>query len=64
MLVPLRIEVERGRVRHIAAGGVGDNRDVIANLVLVRIALVRIKRIAYRDIGRPGNAGVRAPGIE
>ena len=64
MLVPLRIEVERSRVRHIAARLIRNNGDIVAYLVLIRIALLRIKRNAYRDIRRPCSAGIGAVGIE
>lgn len=64
MLAAGRIEVECGRIGHIAAGVVGDDRNVIADLVLHGIAFERSKRIAYRDIRRPRHAPVRAPGVE
>ena len=58
------IEVEGGRIRHVAPGVVGHDRNVIAYLILDRITFERIEWITYRDIGRPGNTTVRAPGIE
>ena len=64
MLPAGRIEVECGRIRHVAPGIVGHDRNVIAYLVLHWIAFERIKRIAHRYIRRPGDAAVGAPGIE
>jgi len=64
MLPRRRIKVECGRIRHIAAGIVGDDRNVIADLVLHGIAFERSKRVAYRDIRRPRHAPVRAPRVE
>ncbi len=64
VLIPVGIEVKRGRIRHIGPSIVGDDSDIIAYLVLVRIALERIKRIAHRNVRRPGHAGVSAIGIE
>ena len=64
MLSAVRIEVERGRIRHVAPGVVGHDRNVIAHLVLIRITEERIERIAHRDVGRPRIAPVRAVRIE
>ena len=64
MLVPVRIEVKRSRIRHVASGIVGYDSDIIAYLALIGIALERIKRIADRDVRRPCNAAIRTPGIE
>ena len=64
MLAPVCVEVKRGGVSHVASGIVGYDRDIIAYLVLVRIAFERIKRIAHRNVWRPGHAGVSAIGIE
>jgi hypothetical protein len=43
MLSQIWVEIKCGSIRHIAARLVRDNGDVIADLVLVRIALERIK---------------------
>ena len=43
VLTVVRVEVECGRISHIAARLVGNNGDVIAYLVLIRITLRRIK---------------------
>ena len=64
MLPAGRIEVECGRIRHVAPSVVGHDRNVIAYLILHRIAFERSKRIADRDIGCPCQATVSAPGVE
>jgi len=64
MLSVVRIEVERSRVRHVTSGLIGNDRDVIAYLALIRVAFERIKRITYRHVRRPGSASVGAKGIE
>ena len=64
VLIPVRVEVKRSRIRHVASRIIGNNRDIIAYLVLVRISLERIKCIAHRNVRRPGHAGVSAIGIE
>src|SRR5713101_2504600 len=64
VLVPDRVEVKRSRIRHVASGLVRYNCDVVAYLVLIRIALERIKWITYRNIRCPGNASVGAKRIE
>ena len=64
MLPPVWIEIECSRVRHITAGFIGNDCDVVAYLALVRVAFKRIKRIAYRHVRRPGNTCVGAPGVE
>jgi len=64
MLVSVLVEVKRGRVRYVTSGFIGDDGDVVAYLVLVRIAFGRIKRVAHRNVRRPGNAGIGAEGIK
>jgi len=64
MLPASRIEIKCRRIRHVASGVIGDDRNVVAYLVLHWIAFEGIERIAYRDIGRPRHAAVGAPGIE
>ena len=64
MLVSALVEVKRGGICDIASGVVGHNGDVIAYLALIRIAFKWIKRIAYLNVGRPGQATVRAPRIK
>lgn len=64
MLSVVRVEVKRGRVRYVTTGFIGNDRDIIAYLVLVRITFEWIKRIAHRHVGRPCHASVGAEGIE
>jgi len=64
VLTPVRIEVKRGGIRYVAAGFVGNNGNVIADLALIRVALEGGKRIAHSDVSRPSHAGVSAKGIE
>ena len=64
VLSPARIEIERGGIRHIATGVVRHDGDIVAYLTLIRPAFERIKRIAHRDIRRPGNAAIGAIRIE
>jgi len=64
VLVRVRVEVERRRIRHITSGVVRNNCDVIADLVLLRIAFERGKRIGHRNVRRPANAAVGTERIE
>ena len=64
VLAPVRVEIERGRIRHVATRVVRNDSDVIANLVLIRIAFERIKGIAHGDVRRPCDAAIRAERIE
>jgi len=64
VLAPVRVEIKSGGIRHVASGQVGDDGDVIADLVLIRITFGGIKRVAYCHIRRPGDACVSAPGIK
>ena len=64
MLPPARIEVKRGGIRNIAARIVRNDRDVIADLVLVRPAFSRIKRLAYNNVRSPGNSTIGAVRVE
>ena len=64
VLTVVRVEVECGRVSHVTPRFVRNNGYVVANLTLVGIALEGVKRIAHRNISRPGHAGVSAKGIE
>ena len=47
MLTSIRIKVEGSRIRHVAAGQIGNDRDVIPYLILVRPAFLRIKGVAH-----------------
>jgi hypothetical protein len=60
VLTSIRIKVEGSGICHVAAGQIGNDRDVIPYLALVRPAFLRIKGVAHRYIGRPTNAGIRA----
>lgn len=60
----LGVNVVGGSVRHIAAGIIRNNRDVITYLLILWIARLRIKRIADRDVRRKGGATVSAPRIK
>ena len=60
----VRVDVKSSRIRNVASCIVRHNRDVIAYLVILWITRLRIKRVAYRNIRRPGGATVCAPGIE
>ena len=64
MLSGVRVEIKGRGIRHIASGIVRNDGNVIAYLVLVRIAFERIKRIAHRNIRRPRDAAIGAPGIK
>jgi hypothetical protein len=64
VLISLRVEVKGGGVSHITAGFIGNDGNVIANLILVRIAFEGIKRITYRHVRRPCRAGIGAKGIK
>ena len=50
VLTVIRVEVESRRISHITAGLVRYDRDVVAYLALVWIALKGVKRIAHRNI--------------
>ena len=60
----VRVEVEGGRVSHVASGIVGNDGNIIADLILIRIAFERVKWITDCYVRRPSHAGVGAEGIE
>ena len=64
VLAPARVEVERGRIGHVGSGVIRYERDVIAYLILVRPAFQRSKRLAHRDVRRPGHAAISAVRVE
>jgi len=64
VLIRVRVEIERGRIRHVATRVIGHDRKVIANLLLHRPAFKRSKRIAHGHVGRPCDAAIRAERIE
>src|SRR5204862_5183249 len=64
VFTPARVEVESGRVSDVTSSVVRYNGDVLAYLVLGRIAFERSKRIAHRHIGRPRNTAIGAVGVK
>jgi hypothetical protein len=64
VLASVRIEIERGSVGDVTACLVGNEGDVIADLILVRPAFLRVKRIAHRHVRRPRDTRVSAVGVE
>ena len=64
VLAPVRVEIKRSRIRYVATRVVRNDGDVIAYLVLIRIAFERIKGIAHGDVSRPRDAAIRAERIE
>lgn len=56
----LGVDVESRRIRYVASGIVRHNGDVIAYLLIIGKASLRIERIACRNIGRPRRATVGA----
>jgi len=64
VLAPVWVKIERGRIRHVATRVVRNDGDVIAYLVLIRIAFERIKGITHGNVRRPRDAAIRAERIE
>ena len=56
--------IEGSAVSDIAAGVIGNDRDIIAHLVLIWVAEEWVERIADGGVGRPGVPSVEAVGIE
>jgi hypothetical protein len=50
VLAVVGVEVESGCVSHVTPGLIGHNGDIVAYLVLIRIAFERVERIAHRDV--------------
>jgi len=50
VLIPVRVEVKRGGIGDIATRLIRNNGNVVAYLILIRIALERVERIAHRNI--------------
>jgi hypothetical protein len=63
-VIHILFPIEGGRVRDIPACDVGDDGDIVADFILVRITDARIKRFADGDVGRPAVAAIEAVGIE
>jgi hypothetical protein len=59
-----RVEIEGGSVSYITTGVVGNDGDVISDLILVRPSFLGVKRVAHRHVRRPCNARVSAVGVE
>jgi hypothetical protein len=64
VLVAIGIEVEGSSIRDIAAHFVRDDGDVIADLILVRIALERVECITNSHIRRPRHTCIGAKRIK
>src|SRR6266496_4435648 len=64
VLSRVRVEIKRRGIRHIASGIIRNDGDVIAYLVLLWIALERIKGVAHGDVRRPCDAAIRAERIK
>jgi len=60
----VRVDVERRGICHISSSSIGNDRDIIAYLLVVRITSLRIKRIAHRNVSRPCDTTIGAVGIE
>jgi hypothetical protein len=64
VLSPGRIKVESSRIRYVTTGVIRYDRDVVADLILIRIAFGGIKLLADGHVRRPGYPDIRAIGIE
>ena len=64
MLIGVRVEIKRRGIRHIASGIIGNDGDVIAYLVLNRIAFERSKGVAHGNVRCPRDAAICAERIE
>ena len=64
MLIAARVEIEGGRIRHIATSGIGHNGNVITDLALIRVPFERIKGTADCNVRRPRYTRVGAERIE
>ena len=60
----VRVDVKCGRVRYVTASFIGNDCNVIADLILIWIAFEWVKWITDCYVRRPGNASVGAEGIE
>ena len=60
----IRVDVESRGVGHVPTRCVRHDRDVIADLLVIRIPNLRIERVAYRNVSRPRNTAIRAVGVE
>jgi hypothetical protein len=64
VLASVRVEVECGGVRDVTAGFVGNDCDVVANLILIRPTFLGVKGIAHRHVRGPRDPGVGAVRVE
>ena len=64
VLVAIRIKVERSGIGDIPARFVRDDGDVIADFILIRIALKWVECSANSNVRRPGHTSVSAKGIK
>ena len=64
MLACAGVDIKGGRIRHIASGIVRHNSHVIADLILLRPPLERVKGIAYGYVRRPRSPAIGAIGVE
>ena len=60
----VRVDVKCSRVRYVTASFIGNDCNVIADLILIWIAFEWVKWITDCYVRRPGNASVGAEGIE
>ena len=60
----IRVDVESRGICHVPTRCVRHDRDVIADLLVLRISSLRIERIARRDVSRPCNTTIGAVGVE
>jgi hypothetical protein len=58
------VDVVSRSICDVASGIVRNNRDVIADLLILGKTCLRIERIAHRDIGRPRHTAIGAKRIE
>ena len=59
-VIDVFLTIKCRRIWNIAAPVIRDDRDVIAELVLIRITEKRVKRIADCNIARPGISAIEA----
>ena len=64
MLSSAGIEVVGSRVGDVSSSVIGHNGDVVAYFLLNRPAFQRVKGIADRYVGRPGNTTIGAVRVE
>ena len=60
----VRVDVESRGISHVSSSRVRNDRDIIADLLVLRIPGLRIERIAGRYVGRPRNTAIYAVSVE